>query len=95
MQTLTQKQADALDFIATYIVERQRPPTRKSIAQHFGWASNNAAEDMLAALERKGYIVRDGDGDGAHWHRYPRVIRWPDCVLPVIKLAQTELQQAA
>lgn len=29
---LTDKQAKVLEFIATHIVERQRPPTRKEIA---------------------------------------------------------------
>ena len=32
---LTPTQSRVLDYIATHIVERQRPPTRKDIAAHF------------------------------------------------------------
>ena len=47
---LTPTQSRVLDYIATHIVERQRPPTRIGIAQHFGWASGNAAEEHMRAL---------------------------------------------
>jgi hypothetical protein len=36
---LTPTQSRVLDYIATHIVERQRPPTRKDIAAHFEWSS--------------------------------------------------------
>lgn len=84
---LTPRQSSVLDFIATHIVKHQRPPTRKVICRHFGWASENAAEDYVKALERKGFLVLEGVEGGSHWKRYPRVIRWPDNVLPIIRLA--------
>lgn len=84
---LTAKQAGVLDFIARHIVERQRPPTRKVMCQHFGWASENTAKDYVKALERKGFLVLEGVEGGSHWQRYPRVIRWPDSVLPIIRLS--------
>ncbi len=85
---LTPTQSRVLDYIATHIVERQRPPTRKDIAAHFEWSSANAAEDVMQALVRKGFIELDSPDEGStHWKRYPRVIRWPACVPPVLRLA--------
>jgi len=84
---LTPAQSRVLDFIALHIVQRQRPPTRQTITQHFGWKSVNAAEDFVQALERKGYISLEGSDSGGHWQRYPRVIRWPASVLPILQLA--------
>lgn len=85
LQPLTQTQARVLDYMAAHIVERQRPPTRKDIATHFGWSSANAAEELLQALERKGHIVMDGAG--SHVQRHPRIVCWPASVLPVLRLA--------
>jgi SOS-response transcriptional repressor LexA len=88
MRELTAKQRTVLEFIAMHIVERQRPPTRKGMAQHFGWASANASEDFLKALEHKGYVALDCDeGSEGKPSRYVRVLRWPNNVLPVIRLA--------
>jgi len=53
---LTQVQAMVLKYIKRSQVERQCPPSRTEIARHFGWASANAAQDVLKALERKGYV---------------------------------------
>ena len=83
---LTEKQAGVLDFIATHIVERQRPPTRKEIAKRFGWSSTNAAEDCLQRIEARGHIVMEGaEGGGLHRQRYVRIVRWPSSVLPLIR----------
>ena len=88
MRELTAKQRTVLEYIARHIVERQRPPTRKGIAAHFGWASHNAAEEFLRALEFKGYVSLDCDeGSEGKPSRYVRVVRWPNNVLPIIKLA--------
>lgn len=56
MTKLTWRQAQVLDFISKFMGEAQRPPTRAEIARHFGWASANAAEDVLTALQRKGAV---------------------------------------
>lgn len=87
LQPLTTKQSLVLDYIAKHIVQRQRPPTRKDIAVYFEWASANAAEEVMQALERKGYVALDGSTTGSQWQRYPRVICWPNSVLPVLQLA--------
>lgn len=56
MTGLTQTQAAVLAFINEFRREQQCPPTRREIADHFGWRSANAAEDHLQALQRKGAI---------------------------------------
>lgn len=53
---LTDNQSAVLAFVVAYREENQRPPTRTEIASKFGWASPNAANDVLIALHRKGYI---------------------------------------
>jgi len=90
LQPLTATQSRVLDYIATHIVQRQRPPTRKEISRHFEWASANAAEEVMQALERKGHIALDQAGDGGQGARYARVLCWPGSVLPVLQLATRE-----
>jgi repressor LexA len=58
MDNLTQKQQDILNFIASQKRETDLPPTVREIADHFGFRSPKAASDHLAALEKKGYIIR-------------------------------------
>ena len=87
---LTPTQSRVLDYIATHIVQHQRPPTRKDICRHFGWSAVNAAEDHIKALAVKGHIALDDSGEGGQGARYPRVLRWPDGVLPLIQLATRE-----
>ncbi len=42
----------------------------------------------MRALVAKGYIELDpADCNGGAGTRYPRVIRWPACVLPILRLA--------
>lgn len=56
MEKLTDVQAKVLRYVKRAQKEKQSPPSRTEIARHFGWASVNAAQDVLKALERKGYI---------------------------------------
>ena len=53
---LTERQAAVLEFVKTYAERYRMPPTRFEIAQHFGWASLNAAEGHLRALRDKGRL---------------------------------------
>lgn len=53
---LTPNQARVLAYIRQRILEGM-PPTRREIAEHFGWRSANAAEDHIKALCRKGAIA--------------------------------------
>lgn len=54
---LTPRQREILDFIRNTLEVLGAPPTRAEIAQAFGFASPNAAEDHLKALAKKGNIV--------------------------------------
>jgi repressor LexA len=53
---LTERQAEILELIRSYVAEEGCPPTRAEIAATLGFRSPNAAEDHLRALERKGYV---------------------------------------
>ena len=57
MEKLTPRQQEILDFIRSTLEVLGAPPTRAEIAQAFGFASANAAEDHLRALAKKGSIV--------------------------------------
>lgn len=57
MIKLTPRQQEILDFIKNTLEVLGAPPTRAEIAQAFGFASPNAAEDHLKALAKKGSII--------------------------------------
>ena len=56
MEELTPAQARVYRFIAKEIHGNGAPPTYRAIAHHFGFRSNRAAQDHVAALVRKGWI---------------------------------------
>jgi repressor LexA len=56
MLQLTARQKQVLELIRNTVMETGFPPTRAEIAQALGFASPNAAEDHLRALQRKGAI---------------------------------------
>jgi len=56
MRPITPRQQQVLDFIVAFGIAHERPPTRAEIAKHFGFKSDNAAQEHLAALARKGAI---------------------------------------
>ena len=56
MIKLTPRQQEVLDFIRNSLEVLGAPPTRAEIAQAFGFASPNAAEEHLKALAKKGVI---------------------------------------
>lgn len=55
--TLTTRQSEVLEYIKRHLCEYQRMPTCEMIADHFGWASWNAAQTHINALRRKGYLT--------------------------------------
>jgi repressor LexA len=59
-ERLTQRQRDILDFISTSIAGRGYPPTLREIGEHFGIQSTNGVNDHLKALEKKGFLAREG-----------------------------------
>jgi len=54
---LTRKQTAILEFIVSTTKTSGVPPTRHEIAQHFGFASDNSAQDHLLALQQHGAIT--------------------------------------
>ncbi len=60
MQGLTERQREILDFIQARIEEQGYPPTIREIGEVMGIRSTNGVNDHLKALERKGYLKREG-----------------------------------
>lgn len=60
MQGLTERQRQILDFITKRIQEQGYPPTIREIGEEMGIRSTNGVNDHLKALERKGFLVREG-----------------------------------
>ena len=56
MKPATPSQLKVLSFIRGRLMTRGRPPTRKDIANAFGWASLNAAQETIEALRKKGLL---------------------------------------
>lgn len=53
---LTEKQQIALSWIESYVDENGFSPSRNEICVHMGYKSPNAAQCLLNALEKKGFI---------------------------------------
>ena len=56
---LTDQQAKVLAFVKSFLKDKGYPPTRKEVMTHFEWSSNNAAQEHLFLIEKKGYIRLD------------------------------------
>jgi SOS-response transcriptional repressor LexA len=66
-QPLTARQADVLRFIVMFMQERWRQPGLREISLHFGFNGNpSAAQQHIAALCRKGWLVRERKGVHSH-----------------------------
>lgn len=53
---LTATQKKVLEFIHKYLTENGMPPTRAEIRKHFGWSSDNNAEEHIQRLRKKGMV---------------------------------------
>jgi len=62
LDPLTPAQSRVLTYVRKYLESHGEAPTRKQIAAHFDYASHNAAQEHLRALERKGFVTLTGDG---------------------------------
>jgi repressor LexA len=60
MQGLTERQRQILAFIARRTEEQGYPPTIREIGMEMGIRSTNGVNDHLKALERKGFLKREG-----------------------------------
>jgi repressor LexA len=56
---LTARQREVLEFIRQFMANAGYPPTVREIGAHFGFVPRSIF-DHLKALERKGYLRRDG-----------------------------------
>ncbi len=57
--SLTKKQRAILEFINTQIQTMGSPPTLREIADHFGFASDNAVRTHLELIHRKGFLHKE------------------------------------
>lgn len=57
---LTSRQAECLRVVTRSIAFRGYPPTLREIGDAMGIRSTNGINDHLKALERKGYLTREG-----------------------------------
>ena len=64
MTDLTPSQSRLLNFLLARSGTGDPPPTLFEICREFSFRSKRAASDLLKALERKGFIVRDGSARG-------------------------------
>lgn len=62
LPSLTAKQAEVLDYIATAYVTEGASPTLAEIAHAMGWCSLNSAVTNINALVKKGYLMKTGGG---------------------------------
>lgn len=56
---LTDRQRAIYDFIREVIIDDGRPPTMREIGERFEIRSTNGVREVLAVLEKKGYIRRE------------------------------------
>jgi repressor LexA len=57
---LTERQRRVLGFIETHIREHGFPPTIREIGRHLNIKSTNGVSDHLNALQKKGFLTREG-----------------------------------
>jgi repressor LexA len=81
MRQLTERQAQALEFIARLVEERGYPPSVRELCEHMGIASTRGALRHLEALEKKGFISR---GTGARSVRLSEGSRYRRAYLPLL-----------
>lgn len=62
MVELTQVQKKTVEFILTHIEKTGMPPTLREIASHFNWKAVGSAQDVVAALRKKGVLLSPAAG---------------------------------
>lgn len=56
---LTEKQQYVYNFMKSFFLQNDQLPPMATIADHFGWASDNAAQEMIRCIEKAGWIERN------------------------------------
>lgn len=64
MNSMTERQAEILEFIRQYQAQHQLPPSTRVIQRHFGFASQNSVMSHLRALAGKQQLTKL---DGRNW----------------------------
>lgn len=54
---IADRRTQALEFIAAYTAEHGYPPSRRDIAEHFGYASSQGGQFIIDDLVREGLIT--------------------------------------
>lgn len=57
--SLTPRQKEVFDFIQAYIRRHGHSPSHHVLMKEFGWKSPGTVQDLLKALERRGYLSRE------------------------------------
>lgn len=71
--SLTDRQLEVYGFIEDYINSYGVPPTIVEIGEHFGF-NNNAANDHVRWIEKKGGLKRIKAPSGKRMHRNIRLL---------------------
>lgn len=56
---MTERERHVLDYARAFLRDNDQMPTNAAIAAAFGFASPNAANEIMLNLERKGYLARN------------------------------------
>ncbi len=57
MQKLTSRQTKAFDFIRSHSDEHGYAPTLRELCEYMGYKAVGSAQDVIASLRKKGYII--------------------------------------
>ena len=80
MDTLTERQKAVLDFMVESVTKRGVPPTVREIGDQFSISSPNGVMCHLRALEKKGYLMHEGNGSHTWRPKYrPIDVTCPHC----------------
>ena len=73
---LTHLQTQVLAYMVKFLELNDQLPTMAAIASAFGWASTNAADTHVKALEKKGHLKRNEVGNLMLAERQPTACIW-------------------
>jgi Mn-dependent DtxR family transcriptional regulator len=85
-KALSFQQRRLLAFCDLFLTQEDQMPTGKAIADHFGWASQNAAYEAMASLERRGLIERNSLGKWRFTEAGRRLV--PECAPPMVEMGE-------
>lgn len=57
LKNLTDIQQKAYDFVKVHLYEKGYPPTLRELRDYMGYGCIASAQDLVAALRRKGYLL--------------------------------------